>query len=157
MEIILYDETNQLKKSASQLIHDILEFAADRLSLEVDAEISVTIVDNNRIQEINKTYRNKDYATDVISFAMEDETEDDWLNSDEVEIDLPRVLGDLFISIDKTVEQADEYGHSFERELGFLVVHGLLHLNGYDHMTETDEKEMFALQERILKEYGLER
>ncbi|NWN98839.1 MAG: rRNA maturation RNase YbeY [Bacillus sp. (in: Bacteria)] len=60
-------------------------------------------------------------------------------------------------SIDKTVEQADEYGHSFERELGFLVVHGLLHLNGYDHMTETDEKEMFALQERILKEYGLER
>ncbi|GEL66270.1 rRNA maturation RNase YbeY [Marinilactibacillus psychrotolerans] len=157
MEIILYDETNQLKKSASQLIHDILEFAADRLSLEVDAEISVTIVDNNRIQEINKTYRNKDYATDVISFAMEDETEDDWLNSDEVEIDLPRVLGDLFISIDKTVEQAEEYGHSFERELGFLVVHGLLHLNGYDHMTETDEKEMFALQERILKEYGLER
>lgn len=157
MEIILYDETNQLKKSASQLIHDILEFAADRLSLEVDAEISVTIVDNNRIQEINKTYRNKDYATDVISFAMEDETEDDWLNSDEVEIDLPRVLGDLFISIDKTVEQAQEYGHSFERELGFLVVHGLLHLNGYDHMTETDEKEMFALQERILKEYGLER
>lgn len=157
MEIILYDETNQLKKSASQLIHDILEFAADRLSLEVDAEISVTIVDNNRIQEINKTYRNKDYATDVISFAMEDETEDDWLNSDEVEIDLPRVLGDLFISIDKTVEQADEYGHSFERELGFLVVHGLLHLNGYDHMTETDEKEMFALQEIILKEYGLER
>ncbi|MFL2060215.1 rRNA maturation RNase YbeY [Marinilactibacillus psychrotolerans] len=157
MEIILYDETNQLKKSASQLIHDILDFAADRLSLEVDAEISVTIVDNNRIQEINKTYRNKDYATDVISFAMEDETEDDWLNSDEVEIDLPRVLGDLFISIDKTVEQAEEYGHSFERELGFLVVHGLLHLNGYDHMTETDEKEMFALQERILKEYGLER
>ncbi|WP_413526888.1 rRNA maturation RNase YbeY [Marinilactibacillus psychrotolerans] len=157
MEIILYDETNQLKKSASQLIHDILEFAADRLSLEVDAEISVTIVDNNRIQEINKTYRNKDYATDVISFAMEDETEDDWLNSDEVEIDLPRVLGDLFISIDKTVEQAEEYGHSFERELGFLVVHGLLHLNGYDHMTETDEKEMFALQEIILKEYGLER
>ncbi|SFJ89559.1 probable rRNA maturation factor [Marinilactibacillus piezotolerans] len=157
MEILLYDETNRLKKSEKKLIDEILEFAAEKLSLEEDAEISVTIVDNNRIQEINKTYRNKDYATDVISFAMEDETEDDWLISDEDEIDLPRVLGDLFISIDKTAEQAEDYGHSFERELGFLVVHGLLHLNGYDHMTETEEKEMFTLQEKILKEYGLER
>ncbi|API89563.1 rRNA maturation RNase YbeY [Marinilactibacillus sp. 15R] len=157
MEILLYDETNRLKKSEKKLIDEILEFAAEKLSLEEDAEISVTIVDNNRIQEINKTYRNKDYATDVISFAMEDETEDDWLISDEDEIDLPRVLGDLFISIDKAVEQAKDYGHSFERELGFLVVHGLLHLNGYDHMTETEEKEMFTLQEKILKEYGLER
>lgn len=157
MEILLYDETNRLKKSEKKLIDEILEFAAEKLTLEEDAEISVTIVDNNRIQEINKTYRNKDYATDVISFAMEDETEDDWLISDEDEIDLPRVLGDLFISIDKAVEQAKDYGHSFERELGFLVVHGLLHLNGYDHMTETEEKEMFTLQEKILKEYGLER
>lgn len=157
MEIILYDETKRLMPSEEQLINEILEFAAEKLSLEENAEVSVTIVDNKRIQEINKTYRGKDYATDVISFAMEDETEDEWLIADEDELDLPRVLGDLFVSIDKTAEQAEDYGHSFERELGFLVVHGLLHLNGYDHMTETDEKEMFSLQEKILKEYGLER
>ncbi|WP_208560139.1 rRNA maturation RNase YbeY [Marinilactibacillus kalidii] len=159
MEIILYDETTRLKAEEEQLITELLDFAAEKLSLEPTAEISVTIVDNKRIQEINKTYRNKDYATDVISFAMEDEHEDEeaWIIPDEEAFDLPRVLGDLFVSIDKAIEQAEEYGHSFKRELGFLVVHGLLHLNGYDHMTDADEKEMFALQEEILKEYGLER
>ncbi|WP_225743962.1 rRNA maturation RNase YbeY [Marinilactibacillus sp. Marseille-P9653] len=157
MEIILYDETNRLKPEEEQLITEILDFSAEKLSIETTAEISVTIVDNQRIQEINKTYRNKDYATDVISFAMEDEHEDEWVMPDDDSFDLPRVLGDLFISIEKTIEQAEEYGHSFKRELGFLVVHGLLHLNGYDHMNETDEKEMFSLQEEILKEYGLER
>lgn len=157
MEIVLHDETNQLKENHHQLIYDILEFSAEKLNVESNAEISITIVDNNRIQEINRDYRGKDYATDVISFAMEDEHEDEMFFDLEDEIDLPRMLGDLFISIEKTIEQADEYHHSFERELGFLTVHGFLHLNGYDHMSEAEEKEMFALQEAILKEYGLER
>ena len=157
MDIILYDETNRLSPASEKLITDILEFAAKRLDIESDAELSVTVVDNERIQAINKEYRDKDYATDVISFAMEDATDVEWMIQLDDALDMPRVLGDLFVSIDKTEEQAEEYGHSFERELGFLIVHGLLHLNGYDHMTEAEEKEMFTLQEDILKEYGLER
>lgn len=157
MEIVLFDETKQLDENHHQLIHDILNFSAQKLNIEDNAEISVTIVDNQGILEINKEYRNKDYATDVISFAMEDSHEDELFIDLDDDMDLPRVLGDLFISIEKTREQAEEYGHSFERELGFLIVHGFLHLNGYDHMTDEEEKEMFGLQEALLKEYGLER
>lgn len=87
---------------------------------------------------------------------MEDD-EDIFMTLDALDTDIPRDLGDIFLSYDKAVEQATEYGHSFDRELGFLLVHGFLHLNGYDHMTEADEKEMFALQEEILREYGLTR
>lgn len=157
MEIVLYDETKQLTEEQHDLIHSLIEFTGEKLNLEANAEVSITIVDNKRIQEINREYRDKDYATDVISFAMEDEHEDELFVDIDEEMDLPRVLGDLFLSIEKTKEQAEEYGHSFERELGFLTVHGFLHLNGYDHMNEADEKEMFGLQEEILKEYGLER
>lgn len=157
MEIVLYDDTKELSEAHHQLIHELIELAAEKLQLENNAEVSITMVNNERIQEINREYRNKDYATDVISFALEDEHEDEWFIDLDEDMDLPRVLGDLFVSIEKVKEQAEEYGHSFERELGFLVVHGFLHLNGYDHMNETDEKEMFDLQEVVLKEYGLER
>lgn len=154
---MLYDESKQLKENQHQLIHELIELAGKKLALEPHAEVSITIVDNEQIQEINREYRNKDYATDVISFAIEDEHEEELIIDLDEDIDLPRMLGDLFISIEKAKEQAIEYGHSFERELGFLAVHGFLHLNGYDHMNEADEKEMFELQEAVLKEYGLER
>lgn len=157
MDIVLFDETKQLEKKYHQFIHEILEFSAQKMNIEPNAEISVTIVDNQKIQEINKKYRGKDYPTDVISFALEDQHEDDFFVDVDDNMNFPLELGDLFISIEKTREQAAEYGHSFERELGFLTIHGFLHLNGYDHMTEADEKEMFELQETILKEYGLER
>lgn len=121
-----------------------------------DAEISITVVDNQKIKEINRDYRNKDAVTDVISFAQEDD-EDIFMTIDLEDDDFPRDLGDIFLSYDKAVEQASDYGHSVDRELGFLLVHGFLHLNGYDHMTEADEKEMFSLQEEILREYGLKR
>ena len=109
-----------------------------------------------RIKEINRDYRGKDTPTDVISFAIQ-EGEDFPFDLLELDEDIPQDFGDLFISIDKASEQAKDYGHSFERELGFLALHGFLHLNGYDHMTPEDEKEMFGLQKEILKEYGLER
>lgn len=120
-------------------------------NIEEEAELSVTFVDKEEIQEINKMYRDKDKVTDVISFALEE---------DEPEItglDMPRVLGDIIICTDVAKEQADNYGHSFERELGFLALHGFLHLLGYDHMNEQDEKEMFGRQEQILNAYGLTR
>lgn len=90
---------------------------------------------------------------------MEDEGEDEVpiIFEEELEFDMPRTLGDIMISIERAQEQAEEYGHSYDRELGFLALHGFLHINGYDHMTPEDEKKMFGLQKEILDAYGLER
>jgi probable rRNA maturation factor len=154
LEIDFIDETNEIAEKAQQLVESILQFAAKKEEIQEGTELSVTFVDNKRIQEINKEYRNKDSATDVISFALEE------MGEDEVEIigaEMPRMLGDIIISIERTKEQAEEYGHSFDRELGFLALHGFLHLLGFDHMNEEDEKVMFSKQKEILEEYGLSR
>jgi probable rRNA maturation factor len=148
------DETEELTEEQMLEIERVINFAAKKQNVEEHSEVSVTFVSNERIQEINREYRDKDKPTDVISFAMEE------LGEGEVELvgaEMPRVLGDIIISIPKAIEQAEEYGHSFLRELGFLAVHGFLHLLGYDHMTEEEEKEMFTLQKEILDEYGLKR
>jgi len=148
------DETNELSEQQMLEIERIINFAANKQQIEEHSEVSVTFVSNDKIQEINREYRGKDMPTDVISFAMEE------LGEGEMEltgVEMPRVLGDIIISIPRTKEQAEEYDHSFERELGFLAVHGFLHLLGYDHMTEDEEKEMFTLQKEILNEYGLTR
>lgn len=116
--------------------------------MKIDASFSVIIVDNEKIHEINKQYRNIDRPTDVISFALEE--------NEDYEVQ-ERLLGDIYISIDKVYEQAKEYNHSVKRELFFLVTHGFLHLLGYDHMTKEEEKEMFSLQEEILDSYGVKR
>lgn len=135
-------------------VENLLQFAAEREGVQNQAEVSVTIVTNEDIQQINKEYRGKDTPTDVISFALEEEGEG------EVEIvgaEMPPVLGDIIISADRTREQAEEYNHSFKRELGFLAVHGFLHLLGYDHMTKEEEEEMFTKQKDLLDAYGLKR
>lgn len=114
-----------------------------------DAYLSVVFVDNDEIKDINKTYRNIDKVTDVISFALEDNDE---------EIVGERILGDIFISIPKMKEQALEYNHSEKRELSFLCCHGLLHLLGYDHVNnKEEEKIMFDLQDEILSSLNIER
>ncbi len=117
------------------------------LGLEFDPYISVTFVDNEFIHKINREYRKIDRPTDVISFAFMDgdENKDKIFHSKQMV-----VLGEIYISFDKAREQAVAYGHSLDRELRFLFVHGLLHLLGYDHMTAEDEKIMFSLQEEIL-------
>lgn len=112
-----------------------------------NVEFNVIIVDNEKIHEINREYRHIDKPTDVISFALEDDESFPGLET--------RVLGDIYISLDKVYEQSEAYGHSFFRELAFLTVHGLLHLLGYDHMQLEDEKEMFSRQELILNEAGI--
>lgn len=148
------DETNEVSEATIMLVDSVLQFAAEAESIEEGSELSVSFVDNARIQEINKEFRKKDAATDVISFAMEEMGEDELAI---VGADMPRVLGDIIISIERTKEQAAEYGHSFDRELGFLALHGFLHLLGYDHMTEEDETVMFTKQKDILTAYGLSR
>lgn len=145
------DHTDLVKQEWFEQIDNLLTFAKTQEHIDGEAELSVTFVDKVEIQEINKMYRDKDKVTDVISFALEE---------DEPEItglDMPRVLGDIIICTDVANEQAESYGHSFERELGFLALHGFLHLLGYDHMNEQDEKEMFGCQDQILNAYGLTR
>ena len=142
---------NQLDEEIEELetVEKVLLSAIKKECLE-DVTFNLIIVDNEYIHEINKNYRGIDRETDVITFALEDE-DSIILPSDE------RVLGDIYISIDKACSQAEEYGHSLLRELSFLAVHGFYHLLGYDHMTEEDEKVMFKKQEEVLEEYGISR
>ncbi|AJD55877.1 hypothetical protein SMUFR_1406 [Streptococcus mutans UA159-FR] len=164
MYIEMIDETNQVSEEIKNQTLDILEFAAQKTGKE-DKEMAVTFVTNERSHELNLKYRDTNRPTDVISLEYKPESS---LSFDEEDLaddpDLAEVLtefdayiGELFISVDKAREQAQEYGHSFEREMGFLAVHGFLHINGYDHYTPQEEKEMFSLQEEILDAYGLKR
>lgn len=126
----------------------VIEKVSELLGIE-NSIVSIVLVDNEYIHKINKEYRNVDRETDVISFAfMDDETNPESGITD---------LGEIYISLEKAHSQSEEYGHSFKRELCFLLTHGLLHLLGYDHMTEEDEKEMFGLQEEVLNSLGIGR
>ncbi|WP_144462885.1 rRNA maturation RNase YbeY [Siminovitchia fortis] len=155
LEIDFIDETDSVTEEQLRLLEELLKLAAEMENVEGGSELSVTFVTNESIKELNMAYRGKDSPTDVISFAMEE------MGEGETEIagveNLPRMLGDIVISIEMAEKQAEEYGHSYLRELGFLTVHGFLHLLGYDHMNDEDEKRMFKKQEDILKSYGLER
>ncbi|MDN4074802.1 rRNA maturation RNase YbeY [Fictibacillus terranigra] len=154
LHIDFTDETERITPEQTEELTNLLNHAAVMEGIPDETELSVTFVTNERIHEINKQYRDKDTPTDVISFAMEE------MGEGEMEItgaDLPRTLGDIIISVEIAKGQAEEYGHSFMRELGFLTVHGFLHLLGYDHMNEQDEKKMFGRQDQILNEYGLTR
>ncbi|EMC27952.1 rRNA maturation RNase YbeY [Streptococcus mutans] len=164
MYIEMIDETNQVSEEIKNQTLDILEFAAQKTGKE-DKEMAVTFVTNERSHELNLKYRDTNRPTDVISLEYKPESslsfdeEDlaDDLDLAEVLTEFDAYIGELFISVDKAREQAQEYGHSFEREMGFLAVHGFLHINGYDHYTPQEEKEMFSLQEEILDAYGLKR
>lgn len=141
----IINETNEDIKELEE-IQKLADFALKYQKIE-HAVFNIIIVDEEKIQFLNKNYRNKDSVTDVISFALEDD-------NTFIQTDM-RILGDIYICLKKAKEQSVEYGHSFLRELSFLTVHGLLHLLGYDHMNEEDEKIMFKLQEMILNEYGI--
>ena len=147
------DHTELVNDDWYEQIENLLNFAKQEEQINENSELSITFVDKTEIQEINKMYRDKDKVTDVISFALEEDEPE----IDTSEFDIPRVLGDIIICTDVAQEQAESYGHSFERELGFLALHGFLHLLGYDHMNEEDEKEMFGRQDAILNAYGLTR
>lgn len=125
-----------------------MEFALQKLKIKKGI-FNIIFVTNEEIHKINKEYRKVDRVTDVISFALED-------NKD-IEYKDFRLLGDIYIAIDVAYEQAIEYNHSSEREVCFLATHGLLHLLGYDHMTEEEEKEMFGKQEELLNAYDIKR
>ncbi|WP_242361089.1 rRNA maturation RNase YbeY [Limosilactobacillus antri] len=159
MDLTIYDETaGRVSEDQLALIRDVLQFAAGKLSLKANTEMSVTLMTNPAIRKLNQQYRGVDRATDVLSFAAEERGDETPIIMDpELAAEIPENLGDLFVSVDKVAEQAKFLGHSADRELGFLVVHGFLHLNGYDHEEPADEQRMFDLQREILNEYGLQR
>lgn len=143
----IINETNENIKELEE-VKKLVEFALKYQNLN-NVLFNIIIVDEEKIQYLNKNYRNKDSVTDVISFALEDD--DTFIQTD------VRILGDIYICLKRAKDQALEYGHSFLREISFLTIHGLLHLLGYDHMNEEDEKIMFKLQEMILNEYGIKK
>lgn len=150
IDFVFDNEVGNFENNYEQDFTAIIEQALKTLGIEDDVEVSCVLVDDERIHEINREYRHIDRSTDVISFAMED--------NDQFYVEgMPRTLGDIFISVDHAKKQAEEYGHSLRREMCFLFTHGILHLLGYDHMTDEQEKEMFGLQDKILGALSIER
>ena len=150
IDFVFDNEVENFENNYEQDFTAIIEQALKTLGIEDDVEVSCVLVDDVRIHEINREYRLIDRSTDVISFAMED--------NDQFYVEgMPRTLGDIFISVDHAKKQAEEYGHSLRREMCFLFTHGILHLLGYDHMTDEQEKEMFGLQDEILGALSIER
>ncbi|GAA0295882.1 putative rRNA maturation factor [Gracilibacillus halotolerans] len=153
MHIDFLDETGDITKEQQELLLNVLQLASNMEEIPKDAEVSISFVSDEEIHRLNKEYRQIDQPTDVLSFALEEGEDNYSIEGNEI----PRMLGDIIVSVDKAKEQAETYNHSFNRELAFLTVHGFLHLLGYDHMSDEDEKKMFSRQEEILHEFGLKR
>lgn len=142
---------NQTEEELDELetVKKVLDFAVKKENLE-NVDFNVIIVGEDYIHELNKNYRNIDRVTDVITFALEDD--DTVINASS-----RRVLGDIYICLDRAKSQAIEYQHSFLREICFLAVHGFYHLLGYDHQTKEEEEVMFTKQEEVLSGCGIKR
>lgn len=147
---------NDLLKEYQKAFKKILKQVKKELEIKQKLGLSVTLCDNAHIKDLNKTYRNKNAATDVLSFAIEDGESESFIETIS-KLSSVREIGDIIISYDKACEQANEYGHSLKREMCFLFTHGVLHLLGYDHINKTDEEEMFALQKKILNDLKIVR
>jgi probable rRNA maturation factor len=172
--ILEWNSEQELKEITPGLIaklEELLRLAGEAEGV-TEGEVALSFVDDEAIHELNKQYRGIDKPTDVLSFAMTETGEDEIeIRYDEEEADdalegtqepdeedsFIEPLGDIIISVPRAIAQAEDYGHSVERELGFLFVHGFLHLIGYDHQSEEEEKAMFAKQEDILQKAGLTR
>ena len=150
MDVLFENNTNE--EINYKLIEKVISEALRYEGVNDNTEVSVTIVDNEEIRKINNKFRNIDRATDVLSFPLID------FDNESLPDDGSKIYqGDIIISIERAKEQAKEYGHSIDREIGFLTAHSMLHLLGYDHMVPEEEKEMFAKQEEILNNLGLRR
>lgn len=155
MKISIRNEQKKIlvTKELRSLIKKVLKNGLNFMEFEENCEISILLVDNHEIHQLNKLHRDIDRPTDVLSFPMFEYDEDGEIDISECDFgeNGEILLGDIVISLERAKEQADEFGHSFEREVGFLTAHSLLHLLGYDHMEKDEETEMFELQEEILK------
>lgn len=154
MDVLIDNSTNGVfNEEFERIVRDVLREALELEKIHSNPQISVSIVDAEQMRELNKKFRQVDSSTDVLSFPMIDFdlSGKDILNHENI------LLGDIVICMDKVFSQALEYGHSCQREIGFLTAHGILHLLGYDHINPDDEKIMFSKQEMILEKVGLTR
>lgn len=156
METMIINQQNKINygKELQQVIINVCNTVAKIIRLPKNSEVSIMIVDNSYIQELNFIYRQQNRPTDVLSFAMNELSDDepDYDSSEELNI-----LGDIVLSLEQALLQSSEYGHSLERELGYLVAHGMLHLMGYDHETDEEARVMRSLEEKIMQAVKLER
>ena len=157
MELIIDDRQDKLNVSEELIekIKDIILECLDYEGYDDDYDVSLSFVDNKEIHELNKMYRGIDRATDVLSFPMFEKNEIKEVCK--MNMEGQEVLGDVIISIEQVKKQAEEYGHSFERELAYMAVHGFYHLMGYDHMEENEKKEMREKEENILSKLDIKR
>ncbi|MDI6601708.1 MAG: rRNA maturation RNase YbeY [Thermoanaerobacteraceae bacterium] len=135
----------------NQIIEGVVRETLALENFPGEADVSVSLVNDEEIKELNRVYRGVDSPTDVLSFSMLE-------GEDNVQIlDMPVMLGDIVISLERALHQSEEYGHSFEREVGYLAAHGMLHLLGYDHITDEDREVMRIKEESVLDKLGLRR
>ncbi len=152
VEVYISNEQNRVEiADFIPLTEKIVTQGIALAKMDSDVEVSVTFTDNQRIQQLNKEYRHKDIATDVLSFAQDEGEEFNHIAG------MPRMLGDVVISLEKAVEQSQEYCHSLRREVGYLVAHGILHLLGYDHGNEDEQHEMRKKEEQLMEACQLAR
>jgi len=154
METVLSNvqEKIAITPKMNQTVTAVLDKAAQLLAIDAQAEVSVVFVDDEYIRELNRQFRGKDCSTDVLSFALNEGDEPEILDGPE-----ETLLGDIVISLETAIRQADDFGHSLERELAYLTVHGVLHLMGYDHEAEDAKAEMRRQEEQILALLGIGR
>ncbi len=153
--LILIDNCQEIEPvfpETNNLIKVVINKALAYMGIDNRCEVSVTLTDDEQIHKLNREHRNVDKSTDVLSFPQYEADELDYFEEDE-EI----VLGDIVISLEHARRQAQEYGHSYVRELAFLCVHSVLHLLGYDHIEKADEEVMLGLQKEILDDIGITR
>lgn len=154
IEFIDIEESEKLSKIAQNVVNQC--FIAENIQ-NLNLYLNIILTDANNIRETNKKYRNIDKETDVLSFPMFEKSEIEELVNKKQKLEGPEVLGDIMISIPRVEEQAIEYGHSFEREFAYMLVHGFYHIMGYDHIVEEDKKEMRKKEESVLALLALNR
>ncbi|MFR0614277.1 rRNA maturation RNase YbeY [Lactobacillus porci] len=158
IEVSYTDEVGFLdddQRDWQKWIMDLLLLAKQEIKKDNPLEMSINFVDEEKSNQINRDYRGKDRPTDVISFAIEDGEEGLDLAAFAADPDFVEDIGDLFMCPSVIKRHSVEYGTGFDREFGYTIVHGFLHLNGYDHIVPDEAKEMFGIQGKVLEDYGL--
>lgn len=158
IEITYNDEVNFLnnqERDWKKWIESLLLLAKKKINKNNNQEMSINFINSQKSNEINLKYRDKDRPTDVISFAIEDGEDNLDMASFMDDADFREDIGDLFMCPDVISRHSKEYGTGFDREFGYTIVHGYLHLNGYDHIKPDEAKKMFGIQGKVLEEYGL--